>query len=175
MCSYFGWGGADNERQIARQRFRAAMVIAFNDHYGTDIDDINSWHKLCRVLNIAPVPRDVASCKAVSALPIRFCFAIVNMPNVLAGHPTSPREPGRSGGHSPYRRARSCFRHSRGTPRVHSPLAEVLPSRLCACWRSVEVFASRNSDTISRMYYFRSQMEGKGGAGRRAESGYFSD
>jgi hypothetical protein len=42
------------------------MVLQFNGLYGTDVSDIENWHKLCIALNSEPLPETVADCKAVS-------------------------------------------------------------------------------------------------------------
>ncbi|CAG7558098.1 unnamed protein product [Fusarium equiseti] len=39
------------------------MVKQFNDIYGTDPDNLESWQKLCHVLNIEPVPTRLAACR----------------------------------------------------------------------------------------------------------------
>ncbi|KAL4250185.1 hypothetical protein AB1N83_014280 [Pleurotus pulmonarius] len=44
-------------RDEAHQAFKDAMVKEFNDIYGTDEGDINSWHKICTVLDIDPLPK----------------------------------------------------------------------------------------------------------------------
>lgn len=65
MCDFFAWDRDDAERHEARQAFRDAMVIQFNSLYGTDISDIENWHKLCIAVCIEPLPTTIAECKEV--------------------------------------------------------------------------------------------------------------
>lgn len=65
MCDFFAWGQNDHERNKARQAFKDAMVIRFNGLYGTDIRDIENWHKLCVAVHIEPLPTTVRNCKEV--------------------------------------------------------------------------------------------------------------
>jgi len=63
MCDFFTWDRDDDERKKARQAFKDAMVIRFNGLYGTDISDIENWHKLCVAVYIDPLPTTIAGCK----------------------------------------------------------------------------------------------------------------
>ncbi|KAH7207883.1 uncharacterized protein BKA55DRAFT_586389 [Fusarium redolens] len=63
MCEFFKWDRHDKEMKDAKQEFKTAMVKQFNDIYGTDPNNLNSWQKLCRVLNMEPVPTDLAACR----------------------------------------------------------------------------------------------------------------
>ncbi|KAF1995590.1 hypothetical protein P154DRAFT_499924 [Amniculicola lignicola CBS 123094] len=63
MCNFFAWDRDDSERREARQAFKDAMVIQFNSLYGTDISNIENWHKLCIAVNIEPLPTTIAECK----------------------------------------------------------------------------------------------------------------
>jgi hypothetical protein len=65
MCYFFEWDRDDAED--AREDFKAAMVKQFNDIYGTDPDNLESWQKLCHVLNIEPIPTHLAACREVSS------------------------------------------------------------------------------------------------------------
>lgn len=68
--------GYDNEtrklleaqKQEARRAFKKALTREFNDIYGTDINDIRAWTKLCRVLSINPIPEKLKECRAVGFL-----------------------------------------------------------------------------------------------------------
>lgn len=66
MCDFFGWEKDDEERKTAHEDFKVAMVHDFNNLYGTDVNDIESWQKLCLALNITPLPQDIAGCRKVS-------------------------------------------------------------------------------------------------------------
>jgi hypothetical protein len=65
MCDYFDWDRYDEERKEAHQTFKEAMVLRFNELYGTDVSNIENWHKLCIAVNIDPLPGTVKSCKEV--------------------------------------------------------------------------------------------------------------
>jgi hypothetical protein len=68
MCEFFKWDQNDIEMKDAKQEFKTAMVKQFNDIYGTDPNNLKSWQKLCRVLNMEPVPTDLAACREVSLI-----------------------------------------------------------------------------------------------------------
>ncbi|KAF8848879.1 hypothetical protein BDZ45DRAFT_605233 [Acephala macrosclerotiorum] len=63
MCDEFGWYIEDYEMRNAKRNFKSAMVQQFNDLYGTDMNDLDSWHKLCRILNIEPIPEGLKECR----------------------------------------------------------------------------------------------------------------
>lgn len=66
MSDSFDWESDDEED--AKREFKAAMVKQFNDIYGTDPDSLESWQKLCHVLNIEPVPRHLGQCRQVGLM-----------------------------------------------------------------------------------------------------------
>jgi len=66
MCDAFEWDSDDYEMREARRQFKSAMVQQFNDLYGTDEEDLNSWQNLCHILNIEPVPEGIKECREVS-------------------------------------------------------------------------------------------------------------
>lgn len=43
MCDDFEWDSDDYEMWEARWKFKSAMAKQFNDPYGTDEEDLNSW------------------------------------------------------------------------------------------------------------------------------------
>ncbi|TCD65133.1 hypothetical protein EIP91_003064 [Steccherinum ochraceum] len=53
-------GSAREEASRAR---KTALVRQFNDNFGNDENDLEAWHKLCRVIGIRPVPSDIYSCR----------------------------------------------------------------------------------------------------------------
>jgi hypothetical protein len=65
MCDFFDWDRDDEERKEARQAFKDAMVIRFNGLYGTDINNLENWHKLCVAVCIEPLPATISECKEV--------------------------------------------------------------------------------------------------------------
>jgi hypothetical protein len=72
MCDDFDWDSDDYEMREARRKFKAAMVQEFNALYGTDMDDLSSWQKLCHVLNIQPVPDQLKECRQVRVYCLSF-------------------------------------------------------------------------------------------------------
>lgn len=66
LCDDFGWCNDDDELWEARRDFKSAMVQQFNSLYGTDEEDLNAWHGLCRILNIEPIPERLNQCRRVS-------------------------------------------------------------------------------------------------------------
>ena len=59
-------GRDDPEKKNACHHFNVAIKEEFNDLYGSDENDIENWHKLCRVLKIDPVSETLQGCRAVS-------------------------------------------------------------------------------------------------------------
>jgi hypothetical protein len=59
------WEDGDEEYTEARERFADALAEDFNATYGTDTNNIDHWHTLCRVLRIDPVPEDISACRKV--------------------------------------------------------------------------------------------------------------
>ncbi|KAH9853747.1 hypothetical protein C2E23DRAFT_93232 [Lenzites betulinus] len=51
------------EKETARDDMRSAMVRQFNDMYGTNVDDLESWQLLCTALGMNPVPKDIKTCQ----------------------------------------------------------------------------------------------------------------
>lgn len=68
MCDYFGWDREGGEKKAAQFVFKTAMILTFNALYGTDINDIRAWHKLCVALDIVPLPNGLKACRNVSCL-----------------------------------------------------------------------------------------------------------
>ncbi|KAJ1309453.1 hypothetical protein OPQ81_006229 [Rhizoctonia solani] len=51
-------------REKARQIFRDALTLDFNEMYGTDEDDLGAWQRLCRVL-VTDVPAEIEGCRKI--------------------------------------------------------------------------------------------------------------
>jgi hypothetical protein len=68
MCDFFDWDRDDEERAEARQAFRDAMVFRFNSLYGTDVNNLDNWHKLCIAVCIEPLPATINECEQVCDL-----------------------------------------------------------------------------------------------------------
>ncbi|KAJ7111732.1 hypothetical protein C8R44DRAFT_252444 [Mycena epipterygia] len=54
---------ADPQRTAAYAKFRKAMVLTFNDIYGTDVNDLGNWQSLCRLLELDPIPQTLWACR----------------------------------------------------------------------------------------------------------------
>ncbi|KAF7967139.1 hypothetical protein HWV62_5006 [Athelia sp. TMB] len=65
MRREFGWNMEGEKQQEAREALKDAMVMQFNQYYGTDIEDINNWQILCQVLGISPIPQELQACREV--------------------------------------------------------------------------------------------------------------
>jgi hypothetical protein len=73
MCDFFEWERDDYEKKTAHEEFKTAIVLTFNALYGTDVEDIDSWHKLCVALDINPLPKRLKNCRRVSTPPCDAC------------------------------------------------------------------------------------------------------
>jgi hypothetical protein len=65
MCDHFGWARDDDDREDAFQSFRIALTKEFNKKYGTDLNNLAAWQKLCVRLGIDPVPAKIKQCREV--------------------------------------------------------------------------------------------------------------
>jgi hypothetical protein len=65
MCKTLGWKPSDRRTIEARSQFQDAMVLEFNDTYGTDVNDIKSWQALCKVMAIDHVLVNLEECRSV--------------------------------------------------------------------------------------------------------------
>jgi hypothetical protein len=66
LCKLHDWERDNPEREFARKVFHIAMKREFDHIYGSDEHGIKSWHLLCDVLGIHPVPDTLRECRAVS-------------------------------------------------------------------------------------------------------------
>jgi len=65
LSDQYHWDRDDLEKKEAREHLAVAMAKQFNDIYGTDVNDVNSWRKLCQVLAIDPIPEGLKACRKV--------------------------------------------------------------------------------------------------------------
>lgn len=65
MCNTYGWGPYDSEKTEARDGVRDAIAQTFNAIYGTDMNDLRSWHNLFHAIHIDPLPENIQSCREV--------------------------------------------------------------------------------------------------------------
>ncbi|KAG1867058.1 hypothetical protein C8R48DRAFT_833139 [Suillus tomentosus] len=63
MCGQFCWDRDDKEREKAHNDFKNALVRQFNEIYGTDVNDLTSWHNLCQIVRISPIPDTLKLCR----------------------------------------------------------------------------------------------------------------
>ena len=64
----------DEERDDAREDFRRAMVLDFNETFGVDVNNLTSWQKLCSILRVDPIPDHIKDCRSVSCCPVLVVF-----------------------------------------------------------------------------------------------------
>ncbi|RXW22108.1 hypothetical protein EST38_g3731 [Candolleomyces aberdarensis] len=53
------WRPGDPEREDAWQQFSSAMAFQFEERYGSDVNDLHAWQKLCVRIGIMPVPNEL--------------------------------------------------------------------------------------------------------------------
>ncbi|KAG9311186.1 hypothetical protein JVU11DRAFT_8259 [Chiua virens] len=63
LCDEFGWDKEHPERIRAHQKFKDALVLQFNETYGINVNSLESWHNLCHVVRIDPIPEDLDTCR----------------------------------------------------------------------------------------------------------------
>jgi len=69
LCDLCGWDKEDQQKQVAKQGFQDALIMQFNDSYGTDVDDLTKWQALCAKLGMDPVPENLNACREVRKIP----------------------------------------------------------------------------------------------------------
>jgi len=47
----------------AREAYKEALVLQFNEIYGDDISSIEPWKKLCQVVRLADIPHELDACR----------------------------------------------------------------------------------------------------------------
>jgi hypothetical protein len=67
LCKEYRWDKDGPHKKYARRKFNLAMKQEFDTLYGSDVNDINNWHKLCYILRIDPVPNTLEECRLVSS------------------------------------------------------------------------------------------------------------
>ncbi|PIL36781.1 hypothetical protein GSI_00471 [Ganoderma sinense ZZ0214-1] len=80
LNAFFAWPkhpAECDERDLARNRMRDAMVKQFNNVYGTDVEDLVAWQNLCRALEVDPIPSKMRKCRtAVMGTHVNICDLI---------------------------------------------------------------------------------------------------
>ena len=64
MCDAVGLNSV--KRKEARNAFNDAISQAFNVIYGTEVDNLESWQVLCRVVQMPEIPDNLKECQEVS-------------------------------------------------------------------------------------------------------------
>jgi len=59
------WEKRGPEDTEAFKAFSKAFTKQFNSHYGKDADSLQAWQRICRELNIFPVPDNLVKAKEV--------------------------------------------------------------------------------------------------------------
>ncbi|KAG6053972.1 hypothetical protein E4U17_004208 [Claviceps sp. LM77 group G4] len=63
LCEYFRWDKGSLTEKTARKLFRQALVDEFGAIYGVDDNKLNVLQRLCKRLEIHPLPRRITDCK----------------------------------------------------------------------------------------------------------------
>jgi hypothetical protein len=66
MCDAVGLNSDNMKRKEARSAFNDALSQAFNHTYGTEVDNLESWQILCRVVQMDEIPDNLKECQEVS-------------------------------------------------------------------------------------------------------------
>ena len=67
MCDFFSWSRDDHDRNVAHRVFKDALILQFNSIYGSNLNDPESWRKLCLALKIDPLPEGLDAMRDVSS------------------------------------------------------------------------------------------------------------
>lgn len=65
LCQFNEWDDDDYKKRQAKRQFKDALIREFGTLYGTDVDELWSWQKLCEALQISSVSDDVKVCRQV--------------------------------------------------------------------------------------------------------------
>jgi len=63
LCREKQWD--QEERRDVKDDLRDALVERFNEIYGTNENDLEAWKKLCKDVQVDPVPNTLDECKKV--------------------------------------------------------------------------------------------------------------
>lgn len=69
LCKFKGWGRKSSQRKGATSAYKTTLIHQFNASYGTNVNDINSWHAMMMHMGIDPLPDTVSACKKVCLSP----------------------------------------------------------------------------------------------------------
>ncbi|KAK7686026.1 hypothetical protein QCA50_010837 [Cerrena zonata] len=82
LSRHEGWKRGSEESKEMYEEFRFALIEEFNNIYGMDEDDIESWQYLCTMLDVDPVPDDLEDCREI------VLSTHVNLVDLLDAHRT---------------------------------------------------------------------------------------
>ena len=94
MCDHFDWVRYGDDREDAFQSFRIALTKEFNTQYGTDVDNLAAWQKLCVRLGTDPVPQKIRECREVCS---QCCQNNYSQTDMRCGNADSHHHPCKSG------------------------------------------------------------------------------
>ncbi|RXW17794.1 hypothetical protein EST38_g8055 [Candolleomyces aberdarensis] len=63
LCRVMSWERDDPEQKEAYEEFRDALVMEFNENFGTDANDLTSWQALCAAVRIDHIPDSLAEAR----------------------------------------------------------------------------------------------------------------
>jgi hypothetical protein len=86
MCKVFEWDKGNLERANALRELKDALIRQFNGIYGIDVDSLENWKNLCRVLEILPVPRGLNDCRNVCCNYLSLFPPLMTLQAVLNTH-----------------------------------------------------------------------------------------
>ncbi|KAJ2929609.1 hypothetical protein H1R20_g7495, partial [Candolleomyces eurysporus] len=65
------WQRGDDERNSAWRQLASAMAFQFEERYGSDVNDLGAWQKLCERIGITPIPNELEEAKEASVFTSR--------------------------------------------------------------------------------------------------------
>ncbi|EDR00479.1 uncharacterized protein LACBIDRAFT_313400 [Laccaria bicolor S238N-H82] len=65
LCDHFHWARDGPDREDAHDTFKDALVKQFNANFGTNADDLTAWQGLCALLDVDPIPDELARCRRI--------------------------------------------------------------------------------------------------------------
>ena len=69
LCDQMRWDRHSSRRRAALRSLEDAMVKTFNNMYGTMVDDLFAWRRICLAIGIEPVPDNLNDCRGVRTGP----------------------------------------------------------------------------------------------------------
>ncbi|KAI5801157.1 hypothetical protein EDC01DRAFT_612641 [Geopyxis carbonaria] len=63
LAAHRGWSPTGNAHARAHRKFREALVVEFNNRFGTDDRSLANWQNMCALLGVHPVPTSITQCR----------------------------------------------------------------------------------------------------------------